>query len=176
MTRKITGIREEKIIDHVSGVAIANREEKTFYVDHEPPYVKLYLDNVLFLSDLPKGLNGILMALLERMPYTGKSFAINGAVRREIANELNFTEGSVRNGISQLSKGGLLIHIDTGLYQFNPHFFGRGDWKEIERLRLEIVYDYRGRTFNAEVEHRENCRKEEIENKERFVLVDDVSA
>ena len=170
MARKVTGIRTDVIVDHETGEIKSRREERTAYIEQEPPYVKLYLDNVLFLSDLPKGLSGILMALLERMPYTGKGFAINGAIRREIAKELGSTEGSIRNAIMNLTKGNLLIRIDTGLYQFNPYFFGRGDWKDIERLRLEITYDYRGRTFMTEVKHFEENRRKQLNGQERMAL------
>jgi len=136
----------------------------------EPPFVKLYLDNVLFLSDMPKGLSSILYALLERMPYgVGKGFAINAAIRREIATELGITEGSVRNAITKLTQGTLLIRKDTGLYMFNPHFFGKGDWKDIEYLRLEICYDYRGRTFMAEVKHKK--QQKQIEGQQSLLPV-----
>lgn len=157
--RKITSMKDEVYVDNDSGEVLAKREETTYLLDKEPPFVKLYLDNVLFLTDLPKWLNTTLMALLERMPYTGKGFAVNGAVRREIAKETNTTEGSVRNAITKLSQGKLLLRIDTGYYQFNPYFFGKGEWKDIERLRLEIIYDCSGRTFLTEIKHFEENQK-----------------
>ena len=172
MARKLTAIREETVVDVSTGEMLSKRESQDFMVEKEPPYVKLYLDNVLFLSDLPKHLNGVLMALLERMPYAGKGFAINGFIRKQIAEELNMTEGSIRNAITKLTTGNLLIRIGTGTYQFNPHFFGRGDWKDIERLRLEITYDYRGRTFLAEVKHKESGKRYELAGQQEMQLLD----
>jgi len=172
LSRKITGIRTHAVVDHESGLITAESEEKTFYIDQEPPFVKLYLDQVLFLSDLPKHLNGVLMALLERMPYTGKGFAINGFIRSQVAEELKMTEGSVRNAITKLTHGKLLVRIGTGTYQFNPNFFGRGDWKDIERLRLETVYDYRGRTFTAEVKHMSTQRRRELDGQTELPLIE----
>ena len=41
------------------------------------------------------------------------------------------------------------------MYRFNPYFFGKGDWQDISRLRLEINYDeIKGRTFKSNVEYK----------------------
>lgn len=40
------------------------------------------------------------------------------------------------------------------MYRFNPYIFGKGDWQDISRLRLEINYDeIMGRTFKANIEY-----------------------
>lgn len=41
------------------------------------------------------------------------------------------------------------------MYRFNPYLFGKGDWQDISRLRLDINYDeIRGRTFKTNVEYK----------------------
>lgn len=125
----------------------------------EPPFVKLYLDNVLFLRDLPKNLNPVLLALLNRMPYGGKAFAINASMKRQMAKELGRSAGGISNAITNLVNGGLLIREDVGLYHMNPDFFGRGEWKDVQALRLAITYDYRGRTFMAQVANRKKQKE-----------------
>ena len=76
---------------------------------------------------------------------------VNSALKRRIAKELNFKNiGSISNAITDLVKGKILIRKDVGIYQFNSYLFGKGDWQDIARLRLEIDYDdIKGRTFKA---------------------------
>lgn len=35
-----------------------------------------------------------------------------------------------------------MIRIETGVYMLNPFFFGRGDWKDIEKLRLGVGEEF----------------------------------
>lgn len=132
-----------------SGVAV------TEYVDdsREPPFIKLYTEHLLYLKDIPKHINPVLMAMLKRMPYGGQAFAINAAIKREMAKDLNCSAGTISNAITMLVRGDLLIRKDTGLYYVNPFFFGRGNWENVEKLRLEITYERTGRTFMAQVAH-----------------------
>ena len=52
--------------------------------------------------------------------------------------------------------GKILYRVDRGIYRFNPYLFGRGDWQDVARLRLEIKYDeIQGRTFQTNVDYTE---------------------
>ena len=43
------------------------------------------------------------------------------------------------------------------MYNFNPYLFGKGDWQDISRLRLEINYDdIKGKTFKTVCEYKED--------------------
>jgi hypothetical protein len=81
---------------------------------------------------------------------------LNASVKKRIAAELGIQNiRSINNALSDLVKGKILYRVDTGLYNLNPYFFGKGDWQDISRLRLEINYDdIKGRTFKTNVEYK----------------------
>ena len=37
--------------------------------------------------------------------------------------------------------GKILYRVGTGAYNFNPYLFGKGDWQDVSRLRLEVNYN-----------------------------------
>lgn len=151
----------QRTITNENGEVTYQEEEKTINWGTEPNYIKVYLDTILYLKDLPKGLNGILQAFLKRMSY-GNQLVINAALKRQIAKELDLSLSSINNAITKFVKGDLLIREDTGLYLVNPHLFGKGDWKDIAKIRLEITFDANGKTIMSEIEKKESKEKGEL--------------
>jgi len=150
---------EETIEFDQFGNVINNKfiaSEIDYHTSKEPPFVKVYLDSILFMNDLPKNLNPVLQILLTKMPVGGGAIAISSAVKRDIAKQLGCSFSKINNAVSQLYQGGLLLRKDVGYYQFNPMFFGRGEWKDIKALRLTTTFDMRGTSFMAQVaKHKE---------------------
>src|SRR5690625_1362279 len=99
---RITNTVERKMTDE-NGEIIHSEEEKTINWGAEPNYIKLYLDDVLYLSDLPKGLNSILYAFLKRMSY-GNQLVINAALKRQVAKEVDLSVSSINNAITNFVK------------------------------------------------------------------------
>lgn len=42
----------------------------------------------------------------------------------------------------------------------NPYLFGKGEWQDISRIRMEITYDSDGKTFMSVCEHEEHDEQE----------------
>lgn len=150
---KITMSNTRTITDEEGSIRY-QEEDLTVNWGKEPNYIKLYLDTVLYLKDLPKGLNTILYALLKRMSY-GNQLVLNAALKRQIAEEIDLSVSSINNAITKFVKGELLERIDTGLYRVNPHLFGKGEWKDIAKIRLEVAFDSEGKTIMSEIERKE---------------------
>ncbi|EGI2115158.1 hypothetical protein FH832_003229 [Listeria monocytogenes] len=150
---KITMSNTRTITDEDGSIRY-QEEDLTVNWGKEPNYIKLYLDTVLYLKDLPKGLNTILYALLKRMSY-GNQLVLNAALKRQIAEEIDLSVSSINNAITKFVKGELLERIDTGLYRVNPHLFGKGEWKDIAKIRLEVAFDSEGKTIMSEIERKE---------------------
>ena len=125
----------------------------TYDLGQEPPYVKLYLDAVLYLSDMPKGHSPIMLSIIKRIPWANQEqgIAINSSVKRLIAKELNCSVTKIDHAITDFVKGELLIREDIGLYRINPYIFGRGEWKDIAELRLHVTFNVQGKTIMGEV-------------------------
>ena len=147
-----------KTVTDENGVIRYQEEDLTVNWGKEPNYIKLYLDTVLYLKDLPKGLNTVLYALLKRMSY-GNQLVLNAALKRQIAREIELSVSSINNAITKFVKGEMLERIDTGLYRVNPHIFGKGEWKDIARIRLEVSFDSEGKTIMSEIDRKEENEK-----------------
>lgn len=147
------------VIDHETGNITEETRKQKLRVDREPTFIKLYLADLLYIRDLPAGLNGILLGLLQRMSYKN-DIVINSAIKREIAEATNTKFSTVNKAITQFVKGELLIRKDRGLYLFNPHLFARGDWSDIQEIRATIRWNSSGRSIMEVV--MSEAEKEEI--------------
>lgn len=159
---RVTNTVSRTVVDS-DGKITYQEEDKTINWGTEPNFVKVYLDTILYMNDLPKGLNGILYAFLKRMTY-GNQLVVNAALKRQIARELDLSLSSINNAISKFVKGELIFREDTGLYTVNPHLFGKGEWKDIAKIRLEVTFDSEGKTVMSEIK-----RKEEGKNNTELV-------
>lgn len=137
------------------GEIIYNHEKSTLSWGAEPRYIKLYLDDILYLSDIPSRFSAVLFELLKYATYAneGMEIFINASMKKRIMKNLGYQSLSpINNALSQLARGKVLLHPDTGYYVLNPIFFGKGDWQDISKLRgeLHVYYDeFRGRTFSG---------------------------
>ncbi len=154
---KVTNTVSRTVVDE-HGQITYQEEDKTTNWGSEPNYIKVYLDTILYLNDLPKGLNGILYSFLKRMSY-GNQLVVNAALKRQIASELELSLSSINNAISKFVKGEILLREDTGLYKVNPHLFGKGEWKDIAKIRLEVTFDKEGKTIMSEIQRKETIEK-----------------
>lgn len=129
---------------------------RTIY-KQEPPYIKLYLQDILYLNDVPKSLTNVLYALLSYVTYAdqenGMCIPLNGFIKSQIREKCGMDNPrTLNNALSKLVKGNILKRIGTGTYQLNPYFFGRGDWKDIANIRATWNYDaISGRSFQAAI-------------------------
>lgn len=159
---KIRQSTDETIVME-DGRLVSKRTNQTLSWGAEPPFIKLYLQDVLYLSDIPKSHENILFELLKRASYAGDEYGmtvtLSSGLKQIIAKTLGIKNvRSINNALSELVKGKILFRVATGVYQFNSYFFGKGDWQDIARLRLEIDYDaIKGKTFRAVCEYKENA-------------------
>ena len=145
-----TGIQEKQV------------KTSTYNVPDEPPYIKLYIADILYLSDMPRRYEALTLALLKRVSYAGDDqglcVTINKFTKDSICKEIDWKNPvSVDNGIQVLMKGNILYRVARGTYRFNPFLFGRGNWADIKALRMEINYsDIKGRTFVSSIKYKQN--------------------
>ena len=151
---KIKQSIETEVVD-AQGNITSKRANRVLNWGAEPPFVKVYLQDVLYLSDLPKGHENILFELLRRGTYAGDQYGmtvtLSSGSKQLIAKDLKISNiRSINNALTDLVKAKILTRVATGVYQFNPYLFGKGDWQDIARMRLEIDYDeIKGRTYQT---------------------------
>lgn len=154
---------EEHVITN-SGEIVSS---KTLYsVKTEPEYVKLYIDCVLAVNGLRKGLNPIFLAFLPYMSYAdansedgGQVLFINKAMKNIIAKKLNIGLESINKAISEFTKAGLFKRLAVGMYQINPNIVGRGEWKDIKNIRA--TFDFASKEIVADIIKNEEADSDE---------------
>ncbi len=145
-----------------NGEMISKRSNKVLSWGDEPQYIKLYLQDIMYLHDMPKRYVAVTEALLKRVAYAGDEdgmcVSLLPRIKKAICSELGWkTTASLDNAIQTLMAGKILYRVDRGMYRFNPYLFGKGDWQDIARLRLEVNYsEISGRTFKTNVEYKED--------------------
>ena len=149
--------REE--IDLASGEVVRSTENIVKGYTSEPLYIKLYLHDILYLSDLPKTHDKILLSLLKKSTWANSEYGmvvtLSAGMKRIMATELGFNNArTINNALSDFVKAEILKRLEVGVYQLNPYLFGRGEWQDIENLRMTIHYNLQGRTFRSMIEYK----------------------
>lgn len=140
ITRQITVIDEDGVV---------KSELKESYAEKEPDYVKLYLQDIALLNDIPKFVGGVLHELLKRIEWGSNEIILNSSVKKRIASDLQIATKSVDNALVSFVKKNILYRVEKGIYKANPYLFGRGTWEDIKRIRLSIIYDETGKHIEA---------------------------
>ena len=146
---KLTYSNSSTIYDKDTGEVQRYEESNTIRLPEEPPYVKLYLDDIVKINDLPKSSSKVLYELVRKINYDGQ-IIINASVKRMISARIGVKEHSISNAITGLIAKDIMHRIDTGVYVFNPALFAKGAWVEIRKLRekyleLKITYSPDGK-------------------------------
>jgi hypothetical protein len=131
---------ESTRVDHGTGEVSESSTVVEFAVPQEPDYVKLYLNDVAYLNNVSNCSN-VLGQLLRCVSYDGL-IILNASIKRKITAELGISMGHFNNQLSKLAKSKVLLHRDTGMYEVNPHIFGKGSWRDILKRRKEIRVRY----------------------------------
>ena len=138
---------ETSVTDLNTGEVHTTEITRSTFKDVEPPYIKVYLDDITNLYNLPNNSSDLLLELLRLMSYDGQ-IILNSAIKKIMQKRVGYKNlGSVDNYISSLCKKEIFKCVDRGIYEPNPFIFGRGDWKSISKLRdawLHISYNEKG--------------------------------
>lgn len=137
-TKRIIQQNTTRNIDHESGEITQTTIEKVAHFPSEPPYVKLYLDDVAKLHGLPKAGGDLLHCLLRKMDYDGIITLVSSSKKR-IADEIGVKLQTIDNNIQAMLKADILQRYGRGEFMFNPHLFAKGEWKNIYKQRNKYV-------------------------------------
>lgn len=145
MTMKQNIYQETTVVtDHSTGEISTVEQTNVVKLPSEPPYIKLYLDDIQKLYDLPN--NTILYELLRRMNYDGE-IVLNSSEKKKIAEKLSIKIQTIDNYLNKLKAADVFSSVAKGTFLPNPNLFGRGDWlkildrrKKYNNIKLNVIY------------------------------------
>ena len=98
--RVITSTRTQTV-NHETGEVTYEENTDVSRISREPPYVKMYLDDLSKIIGLGAGSKSVLYELVTKIDYDG-IVTITKGTRERIALKIGMKEPSVRNRISDL--------------------------------------------------------------------------
>ncbi len=156
--RKI--LREELDFDGETGEI--RRIKTTLQFDREPDFIKLYLDCLGIFSGnegLHITLNDMLREVLKLTTYAdddGMIITLSAYHKKRICKKTGKSLRRLEQAITAWVKSKILSRIGRSVYQVNPYIFGKGDWRDICKLRA--TFDF---TSGKVIAEREKTPKEE---------------
>lgn len=135
-----TIVSEKETVIHIDeeGNESISSVEKTrkYEKNSEPDYIKLYTKMWCEFNDIPTAYRGLFLELVTRMSYctandlkhsqlvnTGKPWS------EEIKANLGWKDAMYSRGLKELCKCNAIRKVCRGVYQINPNYAGRGEWK-----------------------------------------------
>ena len=134
-----------------NGVVKRETTQKTTVQYKEPPFVKLYLEDISNLNSLSPSQNKVMRKLLSVMTYNNIIPSYK-SIKKLLSRDLGMPYQTFDSCIKGLYKKGILIRLDKGLYMMDPKYFGKGTWEHVDRIRMTIEYDLNGkRVVNTDI-------------------------
>lgn len=146
MQKKVIHELNFSTVDHQTGEVKTDAKVTTFQIPTEPPFVKLYIQDLSNLYELPRNSPELLFELLKKLDYEGM-ISLNSSNRKIICERTGKSEKTLANFLTTLVEHDIFRRISTGVYMPNPALFGRGEWREIHKRRemwLKVNYDEDG--------------------------------
>lgn len=130
----------------------------------EPDYIKLYTKMWCEFNGIPIAYRELFLQLVTRMTYCnsadlGNSQLVNTGKpwSTSIMRALNWKDRMYQKGLKALCECEAIKKVGRGVYQINPRYAGRGEWKYNPRLErggiedLVATFNFREGTINTKI-------------------------
>ncbi len=149
-------IKEKTTVDKVTGEILSKETE--FQFAKEPNYIKLYFDCLgVYISNdgLTASLNDMLVEVLKRSTYAeeGQTVYLNAYTKEQICKATGKSKRRIEQAITTWTDNKILIRVARGVYQVNPYIIGKGDWRNVSKLRA--TFDFGAGTVDMTREYQE---------------------
>ena len=121
-------------VDHTSGEVTSEQSTTVVAFPTEPPYIKMYIDDLCHLAGVSNADQSVLHLMLMKLDYEGYIF-LSPRFRAHICDSLGITPKTLRNRLSGLVKAEIIKSEYKSEYQVNPNYFARGDWRNVVEQR-----------------------------------------
>lgn len=147
----------EKVRDQEGNVISEKESTRTKRIDRvtEPDFIKLYATTWRDKSEnkIPIGYRPLFLELASRMSYCeaddlehSQLVMTSGAYQDAIMKALNLkSRDSLQKGLKALCDCNAIRRVQRGIYQVNPKYAGKGQWKynpRVSKSSLEEFADY----------------------------------
>lgn len=147
MEKRIITSTQTTVVDRGTGEVLQDNKVVQFRLPSEPPYIKLYIEDLGRLIDLKSHHKELLLELIRKMDYEN-IISLTPAARSRIAQRLQIKDQTFRNYLNDLVKSDVLRRLAHNEFLANPDLFARGDWQAIYERRqafaMTVTYHLNG--------------------------------
>jgi hypothetical protein len=129
----------------VPGEIIDQSQKKVIRVPKTPEFIMVLTKHLAYLNHLTRSEHNILFSLLNKFVGHNNLIVFNSQVNAYIMKSISIKKSAYSGALKGLRTKYILVEIG-GFTYLNPEFFGKGNWEDIQRLRIEVVNDF---DFNA---------------------------
>lgn len=151
--KRVVNLKTERTVDFTTGEVRAETTSNVVTLRTEPPYIKMYIDDLCDLINVPAAQRDLLGLLLQKLDYDGY-ITLSPRYRQNICEKLKIKDQTFRNRLNLLCKSQILRRVSTNEYEANPRYFARGEWRQIaerrESFEMKIRYSAKGREIVTE--------------------------
>lgn len=163
--KRITQVIETRMVDNETGEIRYEEKSNIVRLAQEPPFIKLYLEDIARILDLPQGPQAVLLALVRKLDWEGM-ISLTPSSRERISNALKIKVVTFNNYLTTLVEREVLRRVGRGEYEMSPHLMAKGDWQIIQKRRasfkLTVVYNPDGtKKISGELERQEELKLED---------------
>lgn len=141
--KKIIQVAETQMVNHETGQILHEEKTNVVRLPQEPPFVKLYLEDVAKVLELPQGPQSLLLALVRKLDFDGM-ISLTPTARDRISDTLKIKVTTFNNYLTTLVEREVLKRVGRGEYEMNPHLLAKGDWQAVQKrranFRLTVIY------------------------------------
>lgn len=132
--------------------------------NNEPDYIKLYTKMWCEFNDIPMAYRELFLQLVIRMTYCnsadlGNSQLVNTGKpwSTSIMKALNWKDRMYQKGLKVLCECEAIKKVGRGVYQINPQYAGRGEWKYNPRLErggiedLVVSFNFKDKSVDTKI-------------------------
>lgn len=153
---KINQYKEVRTKEDADGNISTSTVEKTSTIakSDEPDYIKLYTKTWCEFNEIPLRLRELFLELVVRMSYADSSSPEESQIvftgkptSTAIMKALDLKQSTYNQYLRELRECKAIRQVSRGVYQINPNYAGRGQWKYNPTLQSGGISDLKA-TFD----------------------------
>ena len=141
-------IKDTQTVINTSGEVLNVEQHLSIPVGDEPPYYKVYLQDIANVYGLNPAERDVWEILCSNMTFQNLVFLYK-PIKMMLVQATGKKYETIKAAIKSLTAKGLLIRQDRAVYLVSPKYAARGKWQDIKALRLTIDYNEQGRNIEV---------------------------
>jgi hypothetical protein len=155
-------VEHREKIDNVTGEVLSTDVKKLSKYKTFPEFVMVFANTLpaIIEANLTTGETKVLAAIMSKFISYGNSLNLSSDARNVISKMTKLKRTSISNAIIALKKKGMIVEIKEVIDDsddatvvipyLNPHIFGKSNFIDLEKLQVQVKFNYNFKDFTVE--------------------------